>query len=78
MSHKRPAKNDDPNMSGNRARNPGGLLRRVRSDKQAKHIEEQYGVELPGRSDKQLKTLMEEFGVTSQTQLLKKLKQTQH
>ena len=73
MSHKGGCKNDDPNMSGCRSRNDDGSMRRVRNDKEAKHIEQQYGVELPGRSDKQLKTLMKEFNVPSQSQLLKKL-----
>ena len=61
-------------MSGQRARNDDGTLRRVRGNKTAEHIEEQYGVELPGRSDKHLKTLLKEFDAASQTELLKKVK----
>ncbi len=74
MSHKTKSKNDDPKMKGQRARNDNGQMRRVRSDKEAKHIEEQYGISLPGRSDKHLKTLMKEFGVSSQTQLINKVR----
>lgn len=74
MTHKTKVRHDAPRMSGQRARNDDGTMRRVREDKTAKHIEEQYGVEIPGRSDKQLKTILDEFNAASQTQLLKKLK----
>ena len=74
MTHNTRVKRDDPRMSGQRSRNEDGTMRRVREDKTAKHIAEQYGVKIPGRSDKQLGTLMEEFNVSSQTQLLEKLK----
>lgn len=74
MSHKGDCKHDDPAMCGCRSRTQGGLMRKVRSDKTAAHIEEQYGVEIPGRSDKQLKTLLEEYDVPSQTKLVEKLK----
>ena len=74
MTHKTKVRHDDPHMSGQRSRNDDGSMRKVREDKTAKHIEEQYDVEIPGRSDKQLKTILKEFEVASQTQLLKKLK----
>lgn len=74
MTHKTKVKHDDPAMSGQRARNDDGTMRRVRGDKKAEHIEEQYGVKLPGRKDKHLDTLLKEFDAASQTQLLKKLK----
>lgn len=74
MTHRSKVRRDDLQMKGQRARTEEGMLRRVRDDKTAKHIEEQYGVKIPGRSDKQLKTLKEEYHVDSQTKLLEKLK----
>ena len=74
MTHQTKVKHDDPTMSGQRARNDDGTMRRVRGDKTAKHIEEQYHVEIPGRSDQQLDTLKKKFKVSSQRQLLQKLK----
>jgi hypothetical protein len=73
MTHQIAVRNDDPAMKGMRARTKQGTLRRVREDKTAKHIEQQYGITLPGRSDKQLRTLKKEMGVRSQKELLKKV-----
>ncbi len=74
MSHKGICLNDDPSMRGNRERTHQGTMRRVRSDKEAGYIEEQYGVVIPGRSDQQLGTLLKKYDVDSQTQLIKKLR----
>lgn len=74
MSHNGECKHDDPTMCGCRARTHKGLMRKVRNDKTAEHIEEQYGVTVPGRSDQQLKTLLKKYGVLSQSKLLKILK----
>lgn|GEM_PF-1183305 len=67
-------KHDDPAMCGCRSRNHTGLMRKVRNDKTAAHIEKQYDVNIPGRSDQKLKTLMRKFEVPSQNQLIKKLR----
>lgn len=74
MSHSGTCKNDDPNMRGCRSRNITGSMRRVRSDKTVRHLEEQYGVDTGRRSDMQIGNLMKELNVDSQSQLLKKLK----
>ena len=46
--------NDAPGMRGYRPRNESGELRKKRSDTLIRTIEEEYGIELPGRSDMEL------------------------
>ena len=41
-------------MRGYRPRNESGELRKKRSDTLIRTIEEEYGIELPGRSDMEL------------------------
>lgn len=74
MSHHGTCQHDDPQMCGCRARTQTGRMRKVRNDKTAKHIEQQYNVDIFGRSDQKLKSLMKRFHVSSQSQLLEKLK----
>mgnify|MGYP003387079961 CR=1 FL=1 len=66
MSNKPCPPNDDPSMSGCRARNDGdGQLRQKRGDTLAGTIEQAYGVDLGVRSDARLDTLRERTGQTS-------------
>ncbi len=74
MSHKSasPVRNDDPAMTGQRARTKDGTLRVKRGDTHAGTIEEQYHVDLGVRSDMHLSTLLKLEGVDSLSELLKK------
>lgn len=66
MSHKPCPPNDDPSMTGRRARNDGdGQLRQKRGDTHAGTIEKDYGVDLGVRSDARLDTLRQRTGETS-------------
>ncbi len=74
MSHRKtpPARNDDPQMKGERARTDEGTLRRKRSDTHAGTIEEQYHIDLGVRSDKKLENVLKDEGVSSLSELLLK------
>lgn len=67
--------NDDPSMTGCRARNNGnGQLRAKRGDTHVGTIEVQYDIDLGMRSDAHLSTALVRFGVDSLSQLLKEVR----
>ncbi len=74
MSHKkaRPVKHDDPEMTGQRARNITGELRRKRGDTLVGTIEDHYHVDLGVRSDMKLETLRERYDEDEIAKLIKK------
>ena len=74
MAHRKapPVQNDDPSMSGQRARTDEGTLRRKRSDTHAGTIEELYHVDLGVRIDKTLGNVLRDEGVDSLSELLRK------
>jgi hypothetical protein len=74
MAHKKapPVVHDDPSMTGQRARDENGPLRRKRGDTRVDTIEEMYGKDFGVRGDMRLDTLLEQKGVASLSELLKK------
>ena len=62
---------DAPRMTGQRARNITGELRRKRGDTLVGTIEEMYHVDLGVRSDMKLETLRQEFGEDEIANLIK-------
>ena len=76
MSHKKapPVVNDEPTMTGPRARTEAGTLRRKRADTHVGTIEAQYHVDFEVRSYIHLGTLLEREDLPSLTQLLDKYK----
>ncbi len=74
MAHRKapPVRHDDPEMTGERARNITGELRRKRGDTLVGTIEEMYHVDFGVRSDMKLGTLREEFDEDEIAKLIKK------
>lgn len=74
MPHKKapPVRHDDPAMTGQRARNITGELRRKRGDTQVGTIEEQYHVDFGVRSDMKLETLRDLYSEDEIAKLIKK------
>lgn len=74
MSHKKapPVKHDDPEMTGERARNITGELRRKRGDTRVETIEEHYHVDFGVRGDMKLETLRELYNEDEIAKLIKK------
>ena len=74
MGHKKapPVKHDDPEMTGQRARNITGELRKKRGDTLVETIEEMYHVDFGVRSDMKLETLREEFSEDEIAELIRK------
>jgi hypothetical protein len=74
MSHKKapPVRHDDPEMTGERARNITGELRKKRGDTLVGTIEEQYHVDFGVRSDMTLETLRELYNEDEIAKLIRK------
>ncbi len=78
MAHKKapPVRHDDPGMTGERARNISGELRRKRGDTQVGTIEELYHVDFGVRSDMTLETLREKLGEDEIAKLIEKTRRS--
>ena len=74
MPHKKapPVRHDDPGMTGQRARNITGELRRKRADTLVGTIEELYHVDFGVRKDMKLETLRERYDEDEIARLLRK------
>ncbi len=74
MPHKKapPVKHDAPGMTGQRARNITGELRRKRGDTLVGTIEEQYHADLGVRSDMKLETLRRNLGEDEIAKIIRK------
>ncbi len=74
MAHKKapPVRHDDPEMTGQRARNITGELRRKRGDTLVGTLEELYHIDFGVRSDMQLDTLRETLGEDEIAKLIRK------
>ena len=74
MAHRKapPVRDDDPGMTGERARNITGELRRKRGDTLVETIEELYHVDFGVRGDMKLETLREKFSEDEIAKLVKK------
>lgn len=74
MSHRKapPVKHDDPEMTGQRARNITGRLMKKRGDTLVGTLEDMYHVDLGVRSDMKLDTLRERYKQTQIAKLIKK------
>lgn len=71
---KKPVQHDAPGMRGERARNQGGQLRRLREDETVKTFEETYNIDIGRRSDMHIGTLMKENDVDNVKDLLRALR----
>jgi len=74
MPHRKapPVKHDAPEMTGQRARNITGELRRKRADTLVETIEEQYHVDFGVRGDMKLETLRDRYNEDEIAKLIKK------
>ncbi len=74
MPHRKapPVRHGAPKMTGQRARNITGELRRKRGDTLVETVEEMYHVDFGVRGDMKLETLREKFGEEEIAKLIKK------